>query len=125
MPSQSYSITGIILKRVNVGEYDRIVTILSQEDGKQAYVAKGVRRTTASSGSYFEPGNTVQAHCIHTKGLPILTQAKLLKNTATIEKTPLQTFVVFANFLRYLMDCLLQKNLMMSSTIISSCYTAR
>jgi len=81
MNTRTYTITGIVLKRSNVGESDRIVTILSKEEGRQAYLAKGIRRTNSSSGSYFEPGNRISAHCVRTKGLPILTQSKLLAST--------------------------------------------
>ncbi|NCN24238.1 MAG: DNA repair protein RecO [Candidatus Pacebacteria bacterium] len=78
MNKRTYTITGIVLKRSNIGESDRIVTILSKEEGRQAYVAKGIRRTNSSSGSYFEPGNRITAHCVRTKSLSILTQSKLV-----------------------------------------------
>ncbi|OGJ16618.1 MAG: hypothetical protein A2632_00965 [Candidatus Pacebacteria bacterium RIFCSPHIGHO2_01_FULL_46_16] len=77
MAAQTYSVTGIVLKRSNVGELDRAVTILTKEEGKSVYIAKGTRRLNSCSGSYLEPGSLVTAHCIQTKSLPLITQAKL------------------------------------------------
>ncbi|NCN06410.1 MAG: DNA repair protein RecO [Candidatus Pacebacteria bacterium] len=77
MAAKSYRVTGIVLKRTNVGELDRVVTLLTKEEGKNRYVAKGVRRLHSSSGSNLEPGSLITAHCIQTKSMPIITQTKL------------------------------------------------
>lgn len=77
MAAHTYNVTGIVLKRYNVGEHDRAVTILTKEEGKNVYIAKGVRRLRSSSGSNLEPGSLITAHCIHTKSLPLITQTKL------------------------------------------------
>jgi len=77
MAVRTYSVTGIVLKRSNVGELDRAVTILTKEEGKSVYIAKGVRRLNSSSGSNLEPGSLITAHCIQTKTLPLITQTKL------------------------------------------------
>jgi len=69
---------GVVLKRSNVGEADRIVTVLTKEHGKIAGVAKGVRKVTSSKKSYLEPGNHVRIFLIKTKSMPIITQASLL-----------------------------------------------
>jgi DNA repair protein RecO (recombination protein O) len=39
-----YTVTGIVLRRTNFGEADRIVTIYSRERGKIPCIAKGVRK---------------------------------------------------------------------------------
>ena len=68
----------VVLKRSNFGEKDRIVTLFTQERGKIAAVAKGCRDIKSSRLSTLEPGNLVDIYLIVTKGLPILTQAKLV-----------------------------------------------
>ncbi len=87
MAARSFTVTGIVLKRYNTGETDRIVTILSQEMGKITTVAKGVRKLHSSKRAVLEPGNYVKAFCIATHSMPILTQATLIEDTATARET--------------------------------------
>ncbi|PWU23951.1 DNA repair protein RecO [Candidatus Cerribacteria bacterium 'Amazon FNV 2010 28 9'] len=77
---KTFSITGIVLKRVNVGETDRIVTLFTKERGKIACVAKGVRKLSSSKLAVLEPGCEARIYCVETKSLPILTQAQLLND---------------------------------------------
>jgi len=76
----------IVLKRVNVGESDRIVTLLTPELGKFACVAKGVRKLTSSQRAFLEPGNLVNIFTVETSSLPILTQTKLINDFSHAKK---------------------------------------
>jgi len=49
-----YKAEGIILKRRNVGETDRIVTIFTKEYGKIRVIAKGIRRIHSRRAPYLE-----------------------------------------------------------------------
>lgn len=69
---------GIVLKRSNTGEADRIVTLLTREYGKIAGVAKGVRKLTSSKKSYLEPGNHIKVLLVKTGSLPIISQTTLV-----------------------------------------------
>lgn len=80
MKHNSSSCKAIVLKRVNVGEYDRIITLLTPEFGKLACVAKGVRKLSSSQAGNLEPGNLVSLFLIETKNLPILTQTRLISD---------------------------------------------
>ncbi len=51
----TYRDEGIVLRTFNLGEADRIVTILTRNHGKVRAVAKGVRRTASKFGSRLEP----------------------------------------------------------------------
>ena len=90
MAAHTFNVTGIVLKRYNVGELDRAITILTKEEGKSVYIAKGVRRLNSSSASNLEPGSLVTAHCIQTKSMPLITQTKLhlqaLENTNSLSQ---------------------------------------
>jgi len=81
MTSRSFTIEGIVLKRSNLGETDRLVTLLTQEQGKIACVAKGVRKLNSSKSSYMEPANIIKAHLIRTKSIPLLVQATLVQDS--------------------------------------------
>lgn len=85
MKNHSFSTTSIVLRRVNAGETDRIINLLSQEFGKFTVVAKGVRKMKSSKRAFLEPGNIVKAFCIKTKGLPILTQASLIEDCSLMK----------------------------------------
>ncbi len=74
----SFKTEAIILKRINTGETDRIVTLLSKDRGKLVCVAKGVRKLKSSNRAILEPGNLAQVFLVETKAMPILTQSKLL-----------------------------------------------
>ncbi|MEA2056673.1 MAG: DNA repair protein RecO [Patescibacteria group bacterium] len=82
MRNKSYTLPALIIKRKNVGETDRIVTLLAQEKGKFVAVAKGVRKLNSSKRAFMEPGNIVKAHFIKTKSLPLLIQAKLIHDSS-------------------------------------------
>lgn len=85
MTQRSFSCHGLVLRRSNIGETDRIVTLLTKEHGKTSVVAKGVRRLTSTNGAYLEPGNIIKAFCIKTKGIPLLTQSKLIDDCGLME----------------------------------------
>lgn len=88
--SQKTTLTpALILKRSNIGETDRIVTMLTPELGKITCVAKGCRKMNSSKRGHLEPGNMIDAYLIHTKSLPLLTQTRL-----TTEFSQLRTHLI-------------------------------
>ncbi|KUK79360.1 MAG: DNA repair protein RecO [Microgenomates bacterium 39_7] len=88
MPCHTQTIEGIILKRKNLGETDRLLTIITQEHGKFECVAKGVRKLKSSTRAALEPGNIAKVYLVNTKGLPLLVQARLIDD-ASATKTGL------------------------------------
>jgi len=84
---KSFSTTAIVLKRVNVGETDRIINLLTQEYGKFTVVAKGVRKMKSTKRAFLEPGNIIKAYCINTKSLPLLTQASLIEDCSQMQQS--------------------------------------
>ena len=78
--AKTFATEGIVLKRVSVGETDRIVTLLTKDFGKLVGVAKGIRSLTSSKRAHLEPGNRVKVFAVKTKSLPLITQATLIKN---------------------------------------------
>ncbi len=74
---QSYKAQGIILKRSNLGEADRIVTVFSQEFGKIKFVAKGSRRINSKLAGSIEPFYFTSFIISKGKSLDILTSASI------------------------------------------------
>lgn len=66
---------GIILKRRNLGEADRIITVFTQNLGKITVLAKGVRRITSRRAGNVELLNRVSMYLHQVKSFLILTEA--------------------------------------------------
>ncbi len=55
----TYTDRAIIVRGHNLGEADRIVTMITQHQGRVRAVARGVRRTSSRFGGRLEPANHV------------------------------------------------------------------
>ena len=55
VPARLYATDGIVLSRFELGEADRVLTLLTPELGKIKVIAKGVRRPTSRLGGSLEP----------------------------------------------------------------------
>ncbi len=55
MPSRLYATDAIVLSRFELGEADRVLTILTPELGKLKAIAKGIRRPSSRLGGSLEP----------------------------------------------------------------------
>lgn len=74
-----FKVEGIILRRRDFGEADRILTVFSLQRGKISVVAKGVRRITSRRAGNVELLNRVSLYLHQGKGMPILTEAESLE----------------------------------------------
>ena len=73
-----YKEQGIVLGAVKLAEADKIVTILTQGEGKVRAVAKGIRRTTSRFGARLEPFTHVNLMLYRGRSLDTVTQAEIL-----------------------------------------------
>ena len=73
-----YKTEGIILKRTNYGEADRILTIYTKHYGKIRALAKGVRRITSRRGGNVGLFNQTVLFLNKGKNLDILTEAQVV-----------------------------------------------
>lgn len=82
MALRAFATTCLILRRQAVGEQDGLYTLLAQAEGKFVARVNGVRRLQSKKRAHLEPGNLVLAHFQVTKSLPLLTQTRLLSESA-------------------------------------------
>lgn len=75
---QGIKVEGIILKRRNLGEADRILTVFSLQRGKISVLAKGVRRIISRRAGNVELLNRVSLYLHQAKTFLILTEATSL-----------------------------------------------
>jgi DNA repair protein RecO (recombination protein O) len=74
-----YRTPAVILKRMDLGEADRIVTFYSRDVGKIRAVARGVRRTTSRSAGHLEPFTLSDVMFAVGRELDVISQADTLE----------------------------------------------
>lgn len=84
---RSYKTEGIVLKRRNFGEADRILTILTKYNGKIQVKAPGVRRIPSRRSSHVELLNFSLLTLYASSGsfMPIVTEAQTLEDFSEVK----------------------------------------
>jgi len=72
-----YKTQAIVLTRFDLGEADRVLTILTPHEGKLRVIAKGVRRPTSRLGGALEPFAELQLVLARGRTFDIVTQASV------------------------------------------------
>ena len=75
---------GIVLRGYPFGEADRVVVILSPNNGKLRTVAKGVRKTKSRFGGRLEPFTHVELVLYEGRNLDTVTQASVIEAFPTL-----------------------------------------
>lgn len=79
---------GIVLKRTNYGEADRIITVLTKDFGKIQVMAKGVRRERSKLAGGIEPFSISEIGIVKGRGdIDTLTSARLQRHFGNIVKS--------------------------------------
>lgn len=73
---KAFKTEGIVIKRRNVGEGDRIITIFSKKHGKLSVKAKGVRKISSRRAGHIELLNYCIFNLHEGKQIPILTEVE-------------------------------------------------
>jgi DNA repair protein RecO (recombination protein O) len=76
---QVYRDDGIVLRTTKLGEADRIITLLTRQNGRVRAVAKGVRRTKSRYGARLEPFSHVDVMIHLGRSLDVITQAEAIR----------------------------------------------
>jgi DNA repair protein RecO (recombination protein O) len=69
-----YTTEVLLLRRMNLGEADRILTLYSPTEGKLRAVAKGIRRPSSRLGGHLEPFSRAIVQLARGRELDIVTQ---------------------------------------------------
>lgn len=80
----SLTVEGLILKRANFGEADRMLTILTKNLGKISVIARGVRKITSRRAGNVELLNLVKVGLFQAKGYT-LTEAESIETFPRIK----------------------------------------
>jgi DNA repair protein RecO (recombination protein O) len=77
---QGYRDDGVVLRTQKLGEADRIITLLTRQNGRVRAVAKGVRRTKSRFGARLEPFTHVDVLVHQGRSLDVITQAEAIRS---------------------------------------------
>lgn len=105
---RNFKTEGIIIKRRNFGEADRILTVFTKKQGKIQIKALGVRRIISRRSPHVELLNHSLLTLYKGKSLPILTEAQTVEDFSLIKDN--LTKVGFAYHICELIDGLCAEN---------------
>lgn len=83
---KSFRVEGIVIKRKNFGEADRILTLFTEKYGKIKILAKGVRRINSRRGPNIELFNQVELSVRQGKTFDTLTEAEVINTFPKLRK---------------------------------------
>lgn len=83
---KSFKVEGVVIKRKNLGEADRLLTLFTKQKGKIKVLAKGVRRITSRRGPNVELFNQIEASIYEGKTFNILSEVLVLNTFSRLRK---------------------------------------
>jgi DNA repair protein RecO (recombination protein O) len=73
---RTYRVDAVVLRRVDFGEADRVLVLLTRERGKLSVVAKGIRRITSRMAGHLELFTRSEIQLAKGTNLDVVTQAE-------------------------------------------------
>lgn len=83
----TYSTTAIILRRHDIGEWDRLYVAYTREHGKLTLLGKGTRRPTAKLAAHLEPFAEVDLVIAHGRSIDRIAFARTIRAHAATLRT--------------------------------------
>lgn len=77
---RNFKTEGIVIRRRNVGEADRLLTVFTKHHGKITVKAKGVRKITSRRSSHIELLNLVSLSLYKGRANPVLTEVETIED---------------------------------------------
>lgn len=86
---------GFVIKRTNVGEADKFITLFTQNNGKVEVLAKGVRKIKSRRGAAIELVNLIKFQAVKTRKNFILTEVETVSSFDHIKQDFASVQLVF------------------------------
>ncbi len=83
---KTYKTEAFVIKRINFGEADKILTVYSKHYGKIRCLAKGVRKLTSRKAGALDLFNQVVIFVAKGKNLDLITEARILRSFSSFKK---------------------------------------
>jgi DNA repair protein RecO (recombination protein O) len=87
MIPRSYTSEGIVLRRTNFGEADRLLDVYSEDKGKITLLAKGIRRPSSRKRGHLEIFTRIRFQATSGKGLGIMTEVETIDDYESIRQS--------------------------------------
>ena len=100
--SRSYRAQGVVLRHMEYGEADRILTIYTLEYGKVQAIAKGIRKLQSRKAGHLEPFSRVELMLAKGRNLDVISQAQA-QNTYEHLRSDLK-LIAYAAYVVELLD---------------------
>lgn len=84
--SRTYKVQTIVIKRINFGEADKILTLFTKRYGKISCLAKGIRKLTSRKAASLELFTLSAVFLAKGKNLDIVTEAKIINSFSPLRK---------------------------------------
>lgn len=83
---RSYKAEGVVIKRLNFGEKDKLVTVFTKNLGKLVLLAKGIRAINSKKAPHLEVFTHVSFYAAMGRNLDIVTEAYTLQTFPNLRK---------------------------------------
>ncbi len=87
----SFRVEAVVLRHVDYGEADRILTLYARQLGKTRALVKGARKVTSRKAGHLEPFTQVNLQLAKGRDLPLVTQADTIEAYLPIREDLLLT----------------------------------
>lgn len=84
---KSDKLHGLIIKRSNFSEADKLVTVFSLEKGKITLLAKGIRRIKSRRSPHLELFNQAEIQTSSGKNFDLVSEAKVINSFSSIKSS--------------------------------------
>ncbi|PIZ58547.1 DNA repair protein RecO [bacterium (Candidatus Torokbacteria) CG_4_10_14_0_2_um_filter_35_8] len=95
MTQKFFKDKGIILKRVNIGEADKILTIFTEHHGKIQTKAKGIRWIKSKFAGHLELFTYARLSLVEGKSLYIITESEGIESFQNIRRSLKKTYLTY------------------------------
>ena len=95
MVSHYQTLSGFVIKRRNYRDYDRLITIFTAEQGKNTYLAKGVRKISSRRAGALELFNNIKFMVYQKHDLGLITEVSLLYSYQNLANDFYKTKIAF------------------------------
>ena len=82
----NFHLEGIVIKRINIGEADRLLTLFSKKQGKIKILGKGIRKIASRRAPHLEIFSQVNVFLHQGKIYPYVTEAQLIYGFSDLRK---------------------------------------
>jgi len=77
---RTYTSEGIVIKRINYSEADRILVIFSKHYGKLSLLAKGIRKIKSKKRGHLEIFSLIKFSASKSRGMDIMTETETIND---------------------------------------------